>query len=346
TDLAGLGSFPVWVVTPAPGGGTSESRTVTLDPPPTLAVSATRVAPSTKVTMTLADGFGGSGDWLALASTSAPTTSYVTFTYIGTGVTTRTWTVTMPATPGPYEFRLFPNNGYTLAAKSATVTVDAAFNPAPAITTLSPASGYAGGAAFTLTVNGTGFVSSSVVRWNGSNRPTTFVSATQLQASIAPADIASAGADNVTVLSPAPGGGTSAGVTFTVSPPPALAISATAVAPGGSVTATLTGGAGGSTDWLALASTSSPDTSYIRYVFVGGGVTTRTWTVDMPTTPGSYEFRYFLNGGYTRAATSPTVVVGSGGGGGSTIPVIASLSPSSAVAGSPPFTLTVNGSNF
>ena len=59
------------------------------------------------------------------------------------------------------------------------------------------------------------------------------------------------------------------------------AVSATTVAPGGSITATLTGGAGGSTDWLALASTSSPDTSYIRYVFVGGGVTTRTWTVDM-----------------------------------------------------------------
>jgi len=346
TDLAALGSFPVWVTTPAPGGGTSESRTVTLDPPPTLAVSATRIAPSTKVTMTLADGFGGSGDWLALASTSAPTTSYVTFTYVGAGVTTRTWTVTMPATPGSYEFRLFPNNGYTLAAKSPVVTVDAAVNPAPAITTLSPASAYAGGAAFTLTVNGTGFVSSSVVRWNGSNRPTTFVSGTQLQASIAAADIATAGADSVTVLSPAPGGGASAGVTFTASAPPALAVSATTVAPGGSITATLTGGAGGSTDWLALASTSSPDTSYIRYVFVGGGVTTRTWTVDMPTTPGSYEFRYFLNGGYTRAATSPTVAVGSGGGGGSTTPVITSLSPSSAIAGSAPFTLTVNGNNF
>ena len=79
------------------------------------------------------------------------------------------------------------------------------------------------------------------------------------------------------------------------------------------MTATLTGGAGGYTDWLALAATTAPDTSYVRYVYVGGGVTTRTWTVTMPTTAGTYEFRYFLNGGYTRAATSPAVIVGSAG---------------------------------
>ena len=30
---------------------------------------------------------------------------------------------TMPNTPGTYEFRLFANDGYTLLAKSGTVTV-------------------------------------------------------------------------------------------------------------------------------------------------------------------------------------------------------------------------------
>jgi hypothetical protein len=42
---------------------------------------------------------------------------------------------------------------------------------------------------------------------------------------------------------------------------------------------------------------------------VGGGVTTRTWTITAPTAPGTYEFRLFLNDGFTRAATSPTVTV-------------------------------------
>jgi len=39
-------------------------------------------------------------------------------------LTTRTWTFTMPNTPGTYEFRLFPNNGYTVAATSPPITVN------------------------------------------------------------------------------------------------------------------------------------------------------------------------------------------------------------------------------
>jgi hypothetical protein len=42
----------------------------------------------------------------------------------------------------------------------------------------------------------------------------------------------------------------------------------------------------------------------------GAGVTNRTWTVTMPATPGQYEFRFFLNDGYQRSATSPPVIVG------------------------------------
>jgi len=89
---------------------------------------------------------------------------------------------------------------------------------------------------------------------------------------------------------------------------PALTVNTTTVVVGGSVTVTLTGGAGGSTDWLALAAAAGADTSYLQWTYVGGGVATRTWTVTMPTTPGTYEFRLFLNNGYSRAATSPPVV--------------------------------------
>jgi len=69
---------------------------------------------------------------------------------------------------------------------------------------------------------------------------------------------------------------------------------------------TLSNGLGGEWDWLALAAVGSPDTSNVQWIYVGAGVTTRTWTVTL-TAPGSYEFRLFLNDGYTRAATSPTV---------------------------------------
>ena len=117
TDLATVGTVPVWVATPPPGGGTSAALIVTLDPPPSLTVSAISVAPSTAVTTTLANGFGGANDWLALAATGSPLTSYISFTYVGSGVTNRTWTVTMPSAAGQYEFRLFLNNVYACRGK-------------------------------------------------------------------------------------------------------------------------------------------------------------------------------------------------------------------------------------
>src|SRR5579862_8150800 len=79
-------------------------------------------------------------------------------------------------------------------------------NLGPSITSLSPSSAIVGAAAFTLTVNGSGFVNGSVVRWNGSNRTTTYVSAGQVQASITAADVAAATTAQVTVSNPTPGG--------------------------------------------------------------------------------------------------------------------------------------------
>src|SRR5262249_60933276 len=161
-------------------------------------------------TVSLANGFGNQYDWLALAATGVPDTSDLQWTFVGAGVTDRTWTVTMPATAGTYEFRLFLNSGYTRAATSAPVTVDPSINPAPAIAQLSPSATTAGGPAFTLTVSGSRFVNASVVRWNGADRPTTFVSSTQVQAAIGASDIATVGASQVSVFTPSPGGGTSA----------------------------------------------------------------------------------------------------------------------------------------
>ncbi len=85
--------------------------------------------------------------------------------------------------------------------------------PMADIPTLSATAGDAG---FTLTVNGSGFVSDSVVQWNGASRTTTYVSATQLTAAIPATDIAAAGTASVTVFNPAPGGGTSNAQSFTI----------------------------------------------------------------------------------------------------------------------------------
>jgi hypothetical protein len=88
-------------------------------------------------------------------------------------------------------------------------------NPVPLINQpLTPDSIAPGGTGLNLTVTGTGFVSGSVVNWNGSPRTTTFVSNEKLTAAITSADISKNTTATVTVTNPAPGGGTSNGVFF------------------------------------------------------------------------------------------------------------------------------------
>jgi len=88
----------------------------------------------------------------------------------------------------------------------------------PTTTSISPSSATEGGAGFTLTVNGTNFINGvSTVRWDGNNRTTTFVSATQLTATIPLGDIATQGTASVTVLNT--GNATASNAqTFTINP--------------------------------------------------------------------------------------------------------------------------------
>ena len=88
-------------------------------------------------------------------------------------------------------------------------------NPTPTITSISPSSAMAGGAAFMLTINGTNFVPATAVNFNGTAPATTMVSATQLTAAVPAAAITSAGTAAVTVSNPTPGGSSNA-VNFTI----------------------------------------------------------------------------------------------------------------------------------
>jgi FG-GAP-like repeat/Abnormal spindle-like microcephaly-assoc'd, ASPM-SPD-2-Hydin/FG-GAP repeat len=103
----------------------------------------------------------------------------------------------------------------TGTTSSINVSLASAANPVPLINQpLSPNAVLPGGSAFTLTVNGTGFVSGSLVKWNGSAPVTSFVSNSKLKAMIPATDIASFNTASVTVVNPSPGGGTSNVVFF------------------------------------------------------------------------------------------------------------------------------------
>lgn len=104
-----------------------------------------------------------------------------------------------------------------MIASVITAPTLAANNPAPIVyQPLLPTAVAPGGPGFVLTVNGSGFVSGAAVHWNGSARPTSFVSAAQLTAAIPASDIATAGTFSITVSNPGPGGGTSNVVFFQV----------------------------------------------------------------------------------------------------------------------------------
>ncbi|MEZ5400676.1 MAG: SBBP repeat-containing protein [Bryobacteraceae bacterium] len=89
-------------------------------------------------------------------------------------------------------------------------------NPVPSISGISPATVESAGASFHLVVNGANFVRGSVVEINGEARSTFFNHPAQLIALVRAQDIARAGEQQVTVLSPLPGGGRSQPVTLTV----------------------------------------------------------------------------------------------------------------------------------
>ena len=69
------------------------------------------------------------------------------------------------------------------------------------------------------------------------------------------------GTAQVTVFTPAQGGGTSGAINFAVSTPPVLAISAASVPAGSAITVTLTNGLGGASDWIAFAQTAAANNS-------------------------------------------------------------------------------------
>lgn len=90
-------------------------------------------------------------------------------------------------------------------------------NPMPRLVQpLVPTTVIPGQGNLTLTVGGTGFVSTSVVNWNGAPLATTFVSSEKLTATVPAANVATAGTGSITVSSPAPGGGISNTLYFPV----------------------------------------------------------------------------------------------------------------------------------
>ncbi len=223
-NIATAGTATVRINNPAPGGGVSSSLTFTINNPvPTLASlsPASAIAGGAAFTLT-ANGTNCNTQTRVMWNGVALTTTFVSTTQVTAAVPAANI-----ATAGSIIVRLnnpTPGGG---SSGSLTFTVN---NPVPTLASLSPTSQFAGGAAFTLTVNGTNFNAQSQVRWNSAALTTTLVSGTQLTAAVPAANIAFSGTASVDVRNPTPGGGVTAALTFTIVGPAVTSISPAAIA--------------------------------------------------------------------------------------------------------------------
>lgn len=334
SDVAAATTLAISVFNPLPGGGMSNLLTLNVNNP---TPRITGISPD-------AGAAGGASFTLIVSGVNFVTTSVVRFNGIDlptTFVTNSQLTALVPAgaisTGGIAQVVVFnpaPGGGTSNLA-NFTIT-----NPAPVITNINPAQAIASGGGFVLTINGSGFVTGSIVRVNNNDRPTTFISGNQLTAMIAASDVATSGTLSINVTNPAPGGGTSNTVSLPVTNPlPEIAELAPNAVAAGSAAFTLTINGNG---------------------FVPGSVVLWNGAARPTTFVSNTQLTIPVSAAeVANAATITIAIVNPAPGGGTSsqrlfrvtsqpnpVPILLALNPSSTIAGSGAFTLRVDGENF
>jgi 6-phosphogluconolactonase (cycloisomerase 2 family) len=244
-----------------------------------------------------------------------------------------------PLAASPWRSALQHSNGNKLAISFGPVTTS---NPVPMISSLSPSSVTTGSGDFALLVDGVNFVPGATVYFGGMGRQTTYVNSTQLQARILASDIASGGTGVVYVFNPLPGGGASASVGVNVyNPAPLLSsISPSSVTAGDPGFTLMVNGSNFISNSTVNFNGTPRATTFVSASELTIGVASAdiasqgTASIDVtnPATNG-------IGGGTSDPATLTILA-------SNIQPAVSALSPSSATAGGPGFTLAVTGSGF
>jgi hypothetical protein len=209
------------------------------------------------------------------------------------------------------------------------------------ITSIAPFSTNAPGTAFSLTVNGNGFVSASTptVYWNSNPKATTFVNGTQLTASILATDLASGAADQVTVRQ---GANTSNSLVYTVlNPVPGITSISPTTATAGSSGLTLTvNGSNFLTGATLVLFNTVPLPANAVTVTNSSTLTVQVPAANLATaqTVSVDTFNPQPGGGPDTNANPPTLTITA-----AAAPTITSLNPTSGTVGTP---VTITGTNF
>lgn len=336
SDIAVVGTAMVTVFSPAPGGGTSNAIAFSVDNPvPNLSGLLPDGIPATSGDFFLTVfGTGFLPAAVVRWNGSDRSTTYVSGAQLQAAIAATD--VAATGTAAVTVFNPAPGGG----TSNAVPFIIRLRNPLPTITSLAPAGAVAGGPSFTLTVGGSNFVFNSVVRWNGLDRPTTFVSKTQLEAAISSGDIASVGSATVTVFSPGPGGGTSSQLAFDMpsipNPQPLISSLSPSSATAGARTGMM----------LTVDGSGLLPNSVLQWnggkrltVFVGGQLQAMIFPSDLAIAARAQVTVFNPEPG---GGTSPVTLFDIN----NPAPVLSSLLPASMAAGSENFTLVATGSNF
>ena len=189
-------SVMIAVSNAAEGGPVSAPVTLTIVPEPTPGITtlapATITGGSPGFTLTV-NGGNFTPDAQVVWNGSPRQTTFVSSNQLTAAITAADI-----ATAGTAAVTVISAVSGYVPSSAAAFAITAAVTPA--LTRLVPATLSAGGGAFSLSVIGSGFVAGSTVDANGVPLPTTYVSPTQLSASVTPAQVATAGAQVITVV--------------------------------------------------------------------------------------------------------------------------------------------------
>ena len=334
-DLSSAGSLGITAVNPAPGGGVSSSASIAINNPvpgsitltPTSAIAGTGTA---QITVT---GSSFVPATVVYVNGQPRTTTFVNATQLVTSLTSAD--LTTAGSLSVVATNPSPGGGSTTAASLAVN------NPAPGSITVTPNLVTTGTATATpITVTGANFVPSTVVQINGSSRSTTFISSTQLLSSLTVADQATAGSLSVNAFTPTPGGGTSSAASIAInnSALGAISLSPSTVPVGNTtnaiITATGTGmvpGTGIQVNGSARATTYI-SANQVSFVLLASDVSA-AGTLSVTAVNPAPSYSVSLPAALTVAAPTAT-------------PVLTSLSPTTAIVGSPAFALSATGTGL
>jgi hypothetical protein len=206
SDLTTPTTIPITVFNPSPGGGTSNAINFTINP---------STSPVPQVTMLSPSGTFAGGSSFTLQVTginfvpqsiitfnnSNQLTTFVSSTTLSAAIDSSSITSTGTAQVGVVNPP--PGGG---ASNTLPFTIS---NAPPTLGSLSPNTTATGQTTLSVTVTGTGFSPASIANVNGSARSTGFNSNIQLTVMLTQADLTAAGALQIQVFNPPPGGGTS-----------------------------------------------------------------------------------------------------------------------------------------